>query len=73
MLETDFIYVYGGDVQLIVPVDHETVIGFVSEVGGTVDIVHLYTAFPPIQIGTVYFSGMGHKEDDAVVLPGKAD
>ena len=71
VFEAYFIHIDGGDMQFIVPVDHETVVGFVSEIGGTVDIVHLHPSFFAVEVCPVHFSWMGHKENHTVVLPGE--
>ena len=72
MLEPDFVDVDGNDFLIVVAIYDKTVVGHVTEVGGTVDVVHLCT--PPFAVGgvTVHLARMRHEDNEALVLLGES-
>ena len=72
MLEPDFVDVDGNDFLIVVAIYDKTVVGHVTEVGGTVDVVHLCT--PPFAVGgvAVHLARMRHEDNEALVLLGES-
>ena len=72
MLEPDFVNVDGNDFLIVVAIYDKTVVGHVTEVGGTVNVVHLCT--PPFAVGgvTVHLARMRHEDNEALVLLGES-
>lgn len=72
MLEPDFVDVDGDDFLIVVAIYDKTVVGHVTEVGGTVDVVHLCTS--PFAVGgvAVHLARMRHEDNEALVLLGES-
>lgn len=73
VLELDFINVGGDNLQIVIAVDTDTEITFVTEVAGAGNIVHLYTTFAVVEHGAVHLARMGYEDYEDIVAVGKAE
>ena len=71
VLELHLIDIGGDELQVVVAVDDEAVVGLVAEVGRTVDIVHFHTSLLSVEVGTVHLTRMSHEDDQALVAAGE--
>ena len=69
--EAHFLDVYAGAAAYAVALHHKAVVALVGKVGRAVDVVHLYPA-QFAQGVAVHLARMGHEDDQAAVLHGKA-
>ena len=72
MLETYFIDIDGGHVNIVIAIHHETIVGLVAEVGTTVDVVHLHPSPTAIVLVAVHLARVGHEDHQHTVLLGEA-
>ena len=72
VLETDLVDVDGDELLGIVATYTEAVIGHITEVGRTVDVVHLHPAQFTGGGVAVHLARMRHEDDQAFVLHGEA-
>ena len=72
VLATDFVDVDGDELFGIVAVHAETVVGHITEVGRTVDVVHLHPAQFSGGGVAVHLARVRHKDDQAFMLRGEA-
>ena len=68
MLKPHFVDVDGNDLFRIISVHGNTEVGHVTEVGGTVDVIHLHPPQFTVERVAVYLAWMRHKNDEALVL-----
>ena len=72
VLEAHFVNINGHDLLLVVAVYVDAVVRHVAEVGGTVDVVHLYAAQFAGGLVAVHLARVGYEDDEAAVALGKA-